>query len=97
MGAAAEQAEVQSRAADALPPITATTVLTVTVWPSCTRISESTPAEGEGISASTLSVEISKIGSSRATVSPDLLQPLGQCAFGDGFAHLRHQDFSARA
>jgi hypothetical protein len=33
-------------------------------------ISASTPAEGEGISASTLSVEISKIGSSRFTASP---------------------------
>ena len=41
-----------------------------TVWPSCTRISTSTPACGAGISASTLSVEISKIGSSRLTASP---------------------------
>ena len=50
--------------------IRATTVCTGTVWPSCTRISASTPASGAGISASTLSVEISKIGSSRLTSSP---------------------------
>jgi hypothetical protein len=48
----------------------ATTVCTGTVWPSVTRISASTPFVGEGISASTLSVEISKIGSSRFTSSP---------------------------
>jgi len=47
------------------PPMTATTVLIVTVAPSGTLISDSTPATGDGISASTLSVEISKIGSSR--------------------------------
>src|SRR5207248_6836631 len=49
----------------AVPPTTATTVLMVTVEPSGTLISERTPATGDGISASTLSVEISKIGSSR--------------------------------
>ncbi len=48
----------------------ATTVLIATVWPSGTLISRSVPATGEGISASTLSVEISKIGSSRLTASP---------------------------
>src|SRR5215831_18618401 len=48
----------------------ATTVCTATVSPSFTRISASTPADGDGISASTLSVEISKIGSSRFTESP---------------------------
>src|SRR5689334_14830907 len=53
--------------------ILATTVWTATVCPSVTRISASTPAAGEGISASTLSVEISKIGSSRFTVSPTCL------------------------
>src|SRR5215467_2289469 len=36
------------------PPITATTVLTWTVVPSFTLISRSTPADGAGISASTL-------------------------------------------
>src|SRR6516225_7388292 len=41
-----------------------------TVWLSLTRIWVSTPAAGEGISASTLSVEISKRGSSRSTRSP---------------------------
>jgi len=51
-------------------PITATTVLIATVCPSVTRISSRVPATGEGISASTLSVEISKIGSSRLTGSP---------------------------
>src|SRR6266702_8208914 len=52
------------------PPITATMVLMVTVEPSGNLISVSTPAAGEGISASTLSVEISNSGSSRSTVSP---------------------------
>src|SRR5580693_3504460 len=44
-----------------------------TVCPSLTLISFSTPAEGDGISASTLSVEISKSGSSRSTLSPAFL------------------------
>src|SRR6202453_3482305 len=48
----------------------ATTALICTVVPACTLISASTPAAGEGISASTLSVEISKSGSSCCTVSP---------------------------
>jgi hypothetical protein len=38
-----------------------------TVAPGCTRISFRTPAAGDGISASTLSVEISNSGSSRST------------------------------
>src|SRR5713101_7103623 len=41
-----------------------------TVWPSATLISFKTPAAGEGIFASTLSVEISKSGSSRSILSP---------------------------
>src|ERR1700683_652932 len=41
-----------------------------TVWPSLTLISFSTPADGDGISASTLSVEISNSGSSRSILSP---------------------------
>ena len=45
-------------------------VLTGTVSPSCTRISSSVPASGDGISASTLSVEISNSGSSLSTASP---------------------------
>src|SRR5207247_5323371 len=54
----------------------ATTVDTGTVWPSVTRISASVPPVGAGISASTLSVEISKIGSSRLTASPTFLSHL---------------------
>src|SRR6266702_4167310 len=50
--------------------ITATTVLMGTVAPGWTRISFRTPVAGAGISASTLSVEISKSGSSRCTRSP---------------------------
>ena len=45
-------------------------MLIATVCPSLTLISRRVPATGDGISASTLSVEISKIGSSRFTVSP---------------------------
>src|ERR1700721_2915679 len=41
-----------------------------TVCPSLTLISFRTPAAGDGISASTLSVEISKSGSSRSILSP---------------------------
>src|SRR5207244_9003948 len=63
-------------AADPAASITATTVLIGTVWPSPTLISFSTPAEGDGISASTLSVEISKSGSSRSTLSPGFLSHL---------------------
>jgi hypothetical protein len=47
-----------------------TTVLIATVAPAWTRISFRIPAAGAGISASTLSVEISKRGSSRCTASP---------------------------
>ena len=56
--------------------MTATTVLIVTVDPSGTLISVSLPATGEGISASTLSVEISKMGSSRWTESPTFFSHL---------------------
>src|SRR5213594_1218861 len=55
---------------------TATSVCTGTVWPSCTLISARTPAAGAGISASTLSVEISNRGSSRFTASPTFLSHL---------------------
>ena len=64
-GAGAAAAAAGAAAFPAAPPMTATTVLIVTVEPSGTLISERTPATGDGISASTLSVEISKIGSSR--------------------------------
>src|SRR6266446_785170 len=60
-------------AAEPAAPITATTLLTGTVSPSFARISVTTPATGDGISASTLSVEISKSGSSRSTDSPTFL------------------------
>src|SRR6266404_9964620 len=63
-------------AAEPAPSITATTVLMGTVWPSLTLISFSTPADGAGISASTLSVEISKSGSSRSTLSPGFFSHL---------------------
>src|SRR5258707_15522171 len=59
--------------AAAADPISATIVLIGTVSPSFTRISEITPAAGDGISASTLSVEISNSGSSRSTLSPTFL------------------------
>src|SRR3984957_18436662 len=48
----------------------ATTVCMGTVCPSFTLIFFTTPAEGDGISASTLSVEISNSGSSRSILSP---------------------------
>ena len=51
-------------------PTTASTVPTSTVSSSWTRISSNTPAAGEGISVSTLSVEISSKGSSASTCSP---------------------------
>jgi hypothetical protein len=69
-GAEAEGADAEAAGFSPASPITATTVLIATVCPSGTRISVRVPATGEGISASTLSVEISKIGSSRFTVSP---------------------------
>src|SRR3990170_94538 len=56
--------------------MTPTTVLTGTVVPGVTRISLRTPAAGEGISASTLSVEISNSGSSRPTRSPTFFSHL---------------------
>jgi hypothetical protein len=65
--------------AAAAPPASsmrATTVLMPTVLPSSTRTSESVPAAGDGISVSTLSVEISKSGSSRSMRSPGFLSHL---------------------
>src|SRR5207248_6569984 len=65
---------------DAIAPAsvssTPTSVCTGTVCPSCTLISARTPAAGAGISASTLSVEISNSGSSRLTGSPTFLSHL---------------------
>ena len=76
--------------------MTATTVLIWTVAPASALISVSTPAAGDGISASTLSVEISKSGSSRSHLVADLLEPFGNGALKDGLAHLRHDDFGCR-
>ena len=53
-----------------------TTVFTPTVVPSATLISCRTPEAGAGISASTLSVEISNRGSSRWTLSPGFFNHL---------------------
>src|SRR5207248_8951411 len=69
---AGDDAAVEEPAAS----ITPTTVWIATVWTSPTLISLSTPAEGDGISASTLSVEISNSGSSRSTLSPGFLSHL---------------------
>src|SRR5438093_2803713 len=55
---------------------TPTTVCTGTVCPCCTLLSARRPAAGAGISASTLSVEISNGGSSRLTGSPTFLSHL---------------------
>src|SRR6266550_2951701 len=79
VGAAGEAAGAGAAAFTAAPfsvSITATSVCTGTVWPSCTLISARTPADGAGISASTLSVEISNSGSSRFTSSPSFLSHL---------------------
>jgi hypothetical protein len=75
---AAEEAEAAGAEVDAPAPspITATTVLMPTVAPASVRISCRVPLAGEGISASTLSVEISKSGSSRSTLSPTFLSHL---------------------
>src|ERR1039458_6708089 len=53
--------------------MTATLDPVSTVSPSSARIGVKTPAAGEGISESTLSVDTSKSGSSRATTSPTFL------------------------
>jgi hypothetical protein len=68
--AAAVGAAVAVAVAASPSPMTPTTVLMGTVAPGSTRISLRTPEAGAGISASTLSVEISKSGSSRTTRSP---------------------------
>jgi hypothetical protein len=76
--------------ASPLSVTTATTVLIPTVAPSSILISLSTPATGDGISASTLSVEISNSGSSFSHRVPGLFQPFGNGALKDRLAHLRH-------
>jgi hypothetical protein len=53
--------------------MSASTVPTSTVSPSGTTICATTPSPGLGTSVSTLSVEISRSGSSRPTCSPTCL------------------------
>ena len=77
-GSSAESAaSAAGVAGDAAAPspesISASSVPTATVSPSGTRIFVTVPATGEGTSVSTLSVEISKSGSSRSIVSPSCL------------------------
>ena len=72
----AQMPRPQAGVAPASPfsPIIATTLLTGTVSPSFTVMSSTNArAAGDGISASTLSVEISNSGSSRSTASPTFL------------------------
>jgi hypothetical protein len=69
-GVEAAGAGFAGAAASPSAAIVPTTVFTPTVVPSETLISCRTPEAGAGISASTLSVEISKRGSSRWTLSP---------------------------
>ncbi len=69
-GGCAAGAEGAALAASPSPAIVPTTVLTCTVAPACTLMSCKVPEAGAGISASTLSVEISNSGSSRWTFSP---------------------------
>ena len=66
------------RGSDAAPAgaMRARTVPTSTVSPSWTRISATTPSPGLGTSVSTLSVEISRSGSSRPIASPTCLSHL---------------------
>src|ERR1022692_2192532 len=78
-GWAAAGEAAAGEAAGAVPPpssMRATTVLMPTVFPSSTMTSESVPAAGDGISVSTLSVEISNSGSSRSTWSPGFFSHL---------------------
>ena len=78
------------------PPMTASSAPTSTVSSSATRILVSTPAAGDGISVSTLSVDTSSSGSSASTCSPSCfsqrvtvpsvtLSPSG--GHGDGYRH----------
>ena len=69
-GAAGGASAAGSATAEPAGAIVASTVPTSTVWPSATRIWLTTPSPGLGTSVSTLSVEISSSGSSRAIGSP---------------------------
>ena len=72
LGSSALVSSLGSSAAASSPssPSSAMTAPTSTVSSSLARILSRTPAAGEGISVSTLSVETSSKGSSAATVSP---------------------------
>src|SRR5262249_43563714 len=71
--AAAGAGAIEAGLASPAALMTATTLFTGTVSPSFARISATTPDAGDGISASTLSVEISNSGSSRSIASPTFL------------------------
>ena len=73
--------------------ISASRLPTLTVSPSATWIFTTVPDAGAGTSASTLSVEISTIVSSSATVVALLLVPFQDGAVGDRLTHRRHDDF----
>jgi len=75
----------------------ASTSPTWTVSPAWARISASVPAVGAGISASTLSVETSTIGSSSVNGVARRLRPLEDRALGDRLAHRRHHDVDGPA
>jgi hypothetical protein len=65
-----------SETSGALVPLSSMTATRAPVWtvsPSSAKIWVNTPAAGDGISESTLSVDTSKSGSSRATTSPTFL------------------------
>jgi hypothetical protein len=72
-GAAAGAAAGDVADAVALFSTTASTVPTATVVPAGTRICVMTPAPGAGISIDTLSVSMSRMISSAATLSPTFL------------------------
>ena len=73
---AAGSAACSAGAVSPLSEMTATTVLIPSVTPSGNLMAVRMPATGDGISASTLSVEISKSGSSFSTRSPVFLSHL---------------------
>jgi hypothetical protein len=72
--------------------------MTAITWPTSivsstsARSSVTVPATGEGISVSTLSVEISTMGWSTSTVSPTWTSQAVIMPFGHGFAELGKLD-----
>jgi hypothetical protein len=76
--------------------MSARTVPTSTVSPSCTRICATTPSAGLGTSVSTLSVEISSrlVALDRLA---DLTEPLRDRSLGHGDSHLGHHDLGLRS